>query len=116
MNEMKKLAEAKQLLNKLQQSNCEFKPAIENLVNCLIAIIDLVFKEASESEAGRRWYKNLVEKRSALSSTTKEYNFKNSLNNFNYNLEPDKQIDLAKKYLEEVEKILASGVGRYISG
>jgi hypothetical protein len=117
MNELQKLDQAKQLFNRLETENGkEFQSILKELITCLILILDLAYAEASETEAGRRWYKNLVEKREIALLKAKQINIKNVLKEFDFSLKKKELIEHIKIYLNEIEKIVNSGLDRYISG
>ena len=118
MNELHLLEEAKSVYSKLgaAKPQQQFSTLLRKLIESYKSILDAIYLEASESEAGRRWYKNMVEKRSLLVFDIKEGDMKKLLNKFDYSLPQNKLVIAAKLYLDEVTKIIYSGLGRYISG
>ncbi|KAA3615803.1 MAG: hypothetical protein D8M58_16580 [Calditrichaeota bacterium] len=116
MNELKILEDAKKLLKSLEGEKTKAQPLLASLIASLTEIVNVAYDEAKETEAGRRWFFNLVEKRSIPALALKEANIKMLLQEFDYSLPQEEMIATARIYLLEIERIINSGKGRYISG
>lgn len=111
MREIQLLKCAKQKLNDIESNHTAHNKSVQNLENSIHAVFDAILDEAFQTPAGIRWFNGQLKIYQTAGLFYRQL-YRNMLNN------PNALINITEyqRCLDELDKIIQSGIRRYITG